>query len=200
MVGTHGKIYYSDLPQSAFVWQGNLVLALGSAYGEQISTAGSQVLAAKLRNIINALRRLFTGNEPEAAPITTDVPQILGRLQPQADLYVAPGIPRDKLMNAREKCAVPEGEHILGLIDCTLFGSAKDCVLFGEKAIYYHNVAGGEGKILYSYLPRLSFSVSGSSVLTSEGERINIVGSEINAQELQNILLIIQQLVSESSQ
>ncbi|MEM7274004.1 MAG: toll/interleukin-1 receptor domain-containing protein [Actinomycetota bacterium] len=55
------------------------------------------------------------------------------------DLHFDPSIPDGKLAKARESSQVPDDERILVLVDCTVFGSAKDCVLFGRSAIYaYH--------------------------------------------------------------
>ncbi|WP_321418344.1 Hsp70 family protein [uncultured Desulfobacter sp.] len=57
----------------------------------------------------------------------------------ELELYITPAIPPNKLTNASETCHVPDGETILGLIDCTFLGSAKKAIIFGGKAIYFHS-------------------------------------------------------------
>lgn len=64
---------------------------------------------------------------------------LLRTFLPQNDLFVEPDIPASKLENASASCEVPPDERVLGLIDCTNFGSAKNCLLFGTKGIYFHN-------------------------------------------------------------
>ena len=42
----------------------------------------------------------------------------------------------EQLVNIRKACRIPNSEKILGIIDETLFGSAKEGIAFTEKAIY----------------------------------------------------------------
>jgi hypothetical protein len=57
---------------------------------------------------------------------------------PQGGLFVDPEIPPKKSANARVAACVPEGERVLALIDCSFFGSAKSCLVFGRDALYYY--------------------------------------------------------------
>jgi hypothetical protein len=59
----------------------------------------------------------------------------------ESELYLAPSIPPKKLANATTKACVPADEKVLGLIDCTIFGSASSCLVFGSRGFYYS--AGG---------------------------------------------------------
>lgn len=43
------------------------------------------------------------------------------------------------MKNARKKCELPKKENIIGLIDLTARGSAKNCLVFGEKGIHFYN-------------------------------------------------------------
>jgi hypothetical protein len=78
-------------------------------------------------------------------------------------LFVAPGIPPDKLAVAAGRALVPPGEPVLGLVDLTKKGTAKDALLFAGTGIYYHNKtrSGGPGPGLTTagpgYLPYAGF-------------------------------------------
>jgi len=63
----------------------------------------------------------------------------LTRCAPKNGFYLAPDIPPKKLANARLACAVPQGEEVLGVLDCTSFGSAKKGMVFGTQGVYYRN-------------------------------------------------------------
>lgn len=68
--------------------------------------------------------------------------RIRGALEPfrgQTSLYFGRDIPAKKLANARQTALVPATEGVIALIDCTVFGSAKNCIVFGETALYIHN-------------------------------------------------------------
>ena len=71
-----------------------------------------------------------------SAEVEGSITNILTGLK-AAQLLTGAGIPTKKMINARNSCAVPNSDKILGLIDLTLFGSAKDAVVFGGKALYF---------------------------------------------------------------
>ncbi len=52
---------------------------------------------------------------------------------------MSPEIPDDKLQNAKWAYGVPNNADALGLIDCTVFGSAKNGLLITSKGIYGSN-------------------------------------------------------------
>jgi hypothetical protein len=54
-------------------------------------------------------------------------------------VYIREKIPEEKARNALASCKIPWGERLLVLINCTVFGSAKNCLLFTPLAIYAHN-------------------------------------------------------------
>lgn len=56
-----------------------------------------------------------------------------------ADYYVEDMIPVAKLANARASFPIPNREHVIMLIDATVFGSAKNGLAIGESGIYWHN-------------------------------------------------------------
>jgi len=60
-----------------------------------------------------------------------------------AGYYVSPNVPSNKLNTASQSCEVPAGEEIYALVDATVSGKAKNCLLIGSSGIYVHN--GWEG-------------------------------------------------------
>src|SRR5262249_32038345 len=119
----------------------------------------------------------------------------LESFQPQSDFYVTPNIPGKKLANARIACNVPQDEQILALIDCTVFGSAKDCILFGSKSIYYHEMLEAPGNILYANFPDCNFTIKTDYILlVSNGQRLNLSGSDVRTPTLHKVLDEIKSL------
>ncbi len=77
-----------------------------------------------------------------------------------ADVHLALNAVKRKLANARAACRVPEDDFVIGLIDRTLFGSAKQAVLFATRNIYVRDrwtegCPGGVLVIDYHDLPHL---------------------------------------------
>lgn len=56
-----------------------------------------------------------------------------------ADYYVAPNIPPTKLAHALVSCEVNEKETVYALINLTVSGKSKDCLLIASSGIYFHN-------------------------------------------------------------
>ena len=56
-----------------------------------------------------------------------------------AGFYPAAAIPRNKLNNAMESYPIPRDETIYGLVDATVFGSAKNGMVFASTGIYWRN-------------------------------------------------------------
>jgi hypothetical protein len=52
-------------------------------------------------------------------------------------VYVYPDIPPEKEMNARAVTGVPPDELVWILIDYTVFGGARDCLLAGRHGIFH---------------------------------------------------------------
>ncbi len=75
----------------------------------------------------------------DLAEAKTLVANIDARFPDIDDLYTGDNIPDSKLCNARKTCEVPDDETILVLLDATVFGSAKNAMLIGTRAIYLHN-------------------------------------------------------------
>lgn len=72
--------------------------------------------------------------------------------------YAAPDIPAKKLANAREACAVAAETCIVGLLDTSMFGSAKECILFGEDRLWYRQRSQpAPGSISYTDLTTMAW-------------------------------------------
>ncbi len=113
-----------------------------------------------------------------------------------SSLYLAPSIPDKKLRNARKFCEVPDEEEVLALIDCTVFGSASDAVLFGNQHLFFRNFIAQEGRpgrISYGDLIRLSLQRAGDGELVF-GENLvaNISGSGLSAADLMTLIRDLQ--------
>ena len=71
-------------------------------------------------------------------------------------LFVAPDIPERKTAHAWERYGIPPDESILGLIDETGMGSAKNGLAFGVRGMYFHN-AGGSDSTGSHFVPYSAF-------------------------------------------
>ncbi|MBN2098295.1 MAG: hypothetical protein JW753_01715 [Dehalococcoidia bacterium] len=75
------------------------------------------------------------------------------RLKGWHNAHFTPDIPAEKETNARANCRIPDEDRILVLVDNTLFGSAKDCLVFTESAIYEKSLGRDPIAISYQELP-----------------------------------------------
>jgi hypothetical protein len=100
----------------------------------------------------------------------TDFGAIVRRVLQQAakgdlrfdELFIAPDIPPKKLANAVKKCAVPDDEEVVGLVDLTVFGSAKDAFVFGSRRL--HHRCNGSVVLELTDLASVRFEQDGSSI------------------------------------
>lgn len=107
-------------------------------------------------------------------------------------LYVAPSIPPKKARNAQASCQIPADEQMLGLIDATVFGSAKNSMVIGTRAVYYHNDWAGKqtgtAKVAYADFPKRIFVHSGYEIGLGGADSFNIAGSSVKAPVVLGIL------------
>lgn len=91
-------------------------------------------------------------------------------------LYVGDAIPARKLRNARMSAFIPPEEKLLALVDMTVFGSAKDCLVFTDVALRYRYL--GERFVLeYKFFPWRRFSAQGLrkiEVMAPDGTAVTI--------------------------
>jgi hypothetical protein len=128
---------------------------------------------------------------------STALQRALAQFAGNPDVHLAPSIPQDKLTNARGECGVPDKETIALLIDCTIWGSAKDCVLFGSRGIYYRN-SGSEGFLPYREFPNRTFNhtPNDSEISLGSRERLSLSGSQVNSGQLISMLELIRKEVT----
>lgn len=78
---------------------------------------------------------------PWATAFVSELRTIVANYLPRMDSYsgyhVDPDIPTSKLNGARAAMCIPSQERVVALYDDTVFGSAKDGIAFGERAIYW---------------------------------------------------------------
>lgn len=121
-------------------------------------------------------------------------------------LYVAPTIPAKKLANAREQTEVPADETVIGLLDATFFGSAKQAIVFGRRGIYYRTSWTREsgsprvGALAYRDFPGRSFEKAGFlEISLGAGLRFVVAGSCAGVDELTALLTEIEEARSETA-
>jgi hypothetical protein len=111
-----------------------------------------------------------------------------------SDLFVDE-IPPKKLANARRTCEVPEGERVHVLLDCTVFGSAKDSMLFGEEAVFYHSNY-GTGRVPWAELAGLAFTVGSMNLIElGPAHHLCAAGCQLSAQQIVAMLRRAQQAI-----
>mgnify|MGYP000031082844 CR=1 FL=1 len=113
-----------------------------------------------------------------------------------SSLYLSPNIPEKKLRNARKFCEVPDEEDVLALLDCTVFGSASDALLFGVKHIFFRNFIaqnGRPGRLLYGDLAVMSLQRGNEGeLLFAEGQIANVSGSGLSVTDLMSLIRELQ--------
>jgi len=113
-----------------------------------------------------------------------------------ASVYMLPNIPDKKLRNARKFCEVPDEEDVLALIDCTVFGSASDALLFGSRHLFFRNFIaqnGRPGRLTYEALMTISMQRAGDSeLLFGENLVANLSGSGLSAADLMTVIRDLQ--------
>ena len=72
-----------------------------------------------------------------------DVIQICSNFR-NDDLYIAPGIPNEKLYALAHSSMMPQNTQVWALLDTTVFGSAKNGMLITSNGLYIHNDGTGD--------------------------------------------------------
>jgi serine/threonine protein kinase len=152
-------------------------------------------------SVAAAAQATLTGAALEALP--ERVAQVLAAYSSQSGLYLAPNIPAKKLANATEKARVPADEKVLGLIDCTVFGSATDSLIFGSRGFYYYNMGGSNpnpGFVPYSDFPNCIFATYWLNCINLGKDRYcNRAGASVGRDKIIEMLNGIKQAVIDLS-
>src|SRR5207248_1001798 len=94
------------------------------------------------------------------------------------------------------------GKRVLGLIDCTVFGSASDCVLFTTDAVHYHNGIAknchpNPGSLEYTAFPRRSFEYQYVFCISvGVGQFFSLNGSQVPRADVLRMLNRIKEVMS----
>jgi hypothetical protein len=148
--------------------------------------------------------------EPQpTAPAQTQVPlprfqqrivEILRSHDSEYGLYVSPDIPADKASNAAESCALRPDDTILGLVDWTKFGTARNALVFGEHGFYYHNKRGhrrGPDFVAYCQFPGIRFGTWGQSITLGGDRYCDTADSSMSGDKIIEILDAVKGVVIE---
>ena len=129
--------------------------------------------------------------EPESRG-PTDVRAVLIPFTHVDDFFVGTAIPTNKLNKGIASCNAPADEEVLALADLTVFGSAKNCVLFTERGIYYRNdwSAKQPGTFFKAYADMKVGDEDGgfNEIGVGEGGFISVAGSNLNKGRMTEIL------------
>jgi hypothetical protein len=135
-------------------------------------------------------------------PAQDKILELLRSFQPQAGLHVHPRIPEKKLKNALERCRVHPMETVVGLIDCTVFGSAKSSLLLTNNGIYYSNDVQGTvpgGTIPYYELARRELELDGEfEISLGKEDALETSASPMERERILALLEAMQKLFKES--
>ena len=138
-----------------------------SQHGENIAVGGKKFNRAVLKGIIN-------------------------KWNIDGGFYIDGSIPEKKLKNAIEKYSIPYNESVIGLIDTTLMGSAKNGLALCLNGIYWRELLGSAQKILYSDLSKKYIATIKQSTITllekDSKTEINLAGSNVDPIILKKLL------------
>lgn len=156
-------------------------------------------LAAFVHGEHNQLLSKLSTEKPKFVEVRLRPEVLHESLRPFAhlsSLYLSPNIPEKKLRNARKFCEVPDEEDVLALIDCTVFGSSSDSVLFGHRHLFFRNFIaqnGRPGRIPYNDLVHMAIHRAGDGELMF-GENLisNISGSGLSAADFFSLIRDLQ--------
>ena len=158
-------IFYKDLPSHSFLGGSKFNVPLTE--NEELDVSGATATKTDIVAVLESIKLLVSGFNPATREreiqktgdpektgeeivetgsdeFIVELKRILQFRRGKDGFYLKGSISQKKLKNALNKCDVPSDETILALIDLTVFGSAKNCLVFGEKGIYFHNDATGK--------------------------------------------------------
>lgn len=139
--------------------------------------------------------------EPSVILAATEVNRVLRRFDGTPDLYLEGAIPEQKLANASSFCGMPNTERASAIVDCTYFGSAKNALIFGTRAIYFHN-GGRSGFLPYSQFSQRTFNFRADNpnrVSLGNSEYLDLNGSQVSASICISMLEAIRETLNATS-
>ncbi|MGO9832481.1 MAG: CHAT domain-containing protein [Solirubrobacteraceae bacterium] len=109
--------------------------------------------------------------------------------------YLAPDIDERKLAKARASAAVPDTEEVVALIDCTVFRSAKDALIFGKERIYHHTLGDPPRAWRYPDFVRHLVALKGLSLEFDDGTKVSLAGTSAPSAKVEAILAAVKETV-----
>ena len=126
------------------------------------------------------------------------IEELMRQLRYVTGILVAPGIPPKKVTNAITKNSYQGTDPVIGLIDCTVFGSAKDNVMFTTTGIYWNHPSSkpNSGSLAYANFGSCFFKSAGffSGINTGMGQMISLNPATVTKNDLITLLNIIKNL------
>lgn len=117
-----------------------------------------------------------------------------------SDFYVMPNIPPAKLRNAIDNYPVPADEQVLALVDATVFGSAKNGMVFGHTGVYWKNdwtTESAKTFLTWAEIAAMTgtMTAKGNVLHLSRDCVLNLAGSQVKAAALLSVFQRIDQSV-----
>lgn len=132
------------------------------------------------------------------------VDELIRQLRYLDGVLVAPAIPQKKVNNALAKNSYIGNDPIIGLIDCTVFGSAKDHIMFTAGGMFWNHPSSSptNGSITYTDFVSCFFKSSGffSGIDTGIGIEISQAVSSVTKNELISLLNNLKNIISSNQQ
>lgn len=126
-----------------------------------------------------------------------DLLRILRTYRSGRRFYLHPTLVESLLTSARLQCGIPDGEQVLGLVDCTPHGQGKEWMAFGTTGLYfYHRLATPDrGKIAYTDFPLCTFTRQNHAFVdTGIGIRLCERNSGVPSKQLCELLNALKNL------
>ena len=124
--------------------------------------------------------------------------KVLKKYAGQDDFHFEANIPKKKLENARSRCVITDDEEVIALIDATLFKSAKLCLLFARKGVYYKNdwasKQSGAHFINYTEFKNRQLKIDGTELSFDKDGFFDLSGSALDVETGLKIFKSIQRL------
>jgi AAA+ superfamily predicted ATPase len=169
-----------------------------SLASEQELQASFGTMKEQIITWLKSMKVPFTLKHPIVIP-STAITKAFQQFSSFSDLWILPNIPPGKLTNAAYVLELNECDTVSALIDCTFFGSAKECIVIGSRAIYYQNGL-KDGFLPYSDFPDRSFSPIREGVSLGSNLAISLTGSGLKpAQAIQLLNVLKDEAIARES-
>ncbi|MBC7863299.1 MAG: toll/interleukin-1 receptor domain-containing protein [Bacteroidia bacterium] len=133
-----------------------------SGRGVTVSVGGVTYTSASDKKMIEAKKKKA---EKKARERLNKIKAIFKRYNGRDGFYAGTNILESKMINARKSCVIPLSQTILALCDLTVWGSAKDCIVFTDEGLYYHSM-GRRFSLKYPEFRKTSIKTVSNSVFS----------------------------------